>query len=170
MAVATRYIRTSAGTAAALNPLSLLPRPLKQLLVAISGQFEPFAYAARTQGLVDVKSMLETLESYGFVRPVSASSNPVAGDSGFRDAAMSTVPDNLGFGELSDRIALMSDFVAANLPEDAIELILEFEALNDESDLSAFLRHYEPRIRHLGPPAAAHLAALTRATRRRSVF
>lgn len=165
MPVVTRYIRTSAGTAAALDPQTLLPRPLKQLLVSINGQFEPLAYAARTQGLVDVQSMLDALESHGFVRPLPDSFNPAAGHSGFQDTAASTLPANLGFSDLRDSIALMSDFVATHLPGAAIELILEIETLKDESGLRAFLRRYEPRIRHLGPPASAHLAELTRATR-----
>ncbi len=65
------YIRTAAGTAAALNPLVKLPRNLRQLLVAIDGETPSSAHAARMAGQGNIQVLLDTLQLSGLIRPAS---------------------------------------------------------------------------------------------------
>lgn len=65
------YIRTAAGTAAALNPLVKLPRNLRQLLVAIDGETPASAHAARMAGQGNIQVLLDTLQLSGLIRPAS---------------------------------------------------------------------------------------------------
>lgn len=65
------YIRTAAGTAAALNPLVKLPRNLRQLLVAIDGETPASAHAARMAGQGNIQVLLDTLQLSGLIRHAS---------------------------------------------------------------------------------------------------
>ena len=65
------YIRTAAGTAAALNPLVKLPRNLRQLLVAIDGETPASTHAARMAGQGNIQVLLDTLQLSGLIRPAS---------------------------------------------------------------------------------------------------
>jgi hypothetical protein len=77
------YIRTTAGTAAALNPLAKLPRNLRQLLVAIDGSTPSSTYAARMASPGDIDVLLEVLQRAGLIRqagPAGARHGDAAGD------------------------------------------------------------------------------------------
>ena len=65
------YIRTAAGTAAALNPLVKLPRNLRQLLVAIDGETPASTHAARMAGQGNIQVLLDTLQISGLIRHAS---------------------------------------------------------------------------------------------------
>jgi hypothetical protein len=62
------YIRTTAGRAAALNPLSLLPRGMRTLLTVIDGQNDSSVYIKRLPSLGDVQSLLDSLEKSGYIQ------------------------------------------------------------------------------------------------------
>lgn len=64
----TVYIRTAAGTAAALNPLAKLPRNLRQLLVAIDGSTPSSSFAARMAGQGDIDVLFDVLQRAGLIR------------------------------------------------------------------------------------------------------
>jgi hypothetical protein len=73
------YIRTTAGTAAALNPLAKLPRNLRQLLVAIDGSTPSSTLAARMANQGDIDVLLEVLQRAGLIRQ-SGPAGSLAGD------------------------------------------------------------------------------------------
>jgi hypothetical protein len=80
------YIRTTAGTAAALNPLAKLPRNLRQLLVAIDGSTPSSTYAARMAIPGDIDVLLEVLQRAGLIRqagPAAAQHGDMAADRPF---------------------------------------------------------------------------------------
>ena len=62
------YIRTAAGRAAALNPLSPLPRSLRTLLTVIDGQSDSTVYVDRLPSLGNVQALLDFLEQNGFIQ------------------------------------------------------------------------------------------------------
>jgi hypothetical protein len=65
------YIRTAAGTAAALNPLTKLPRHIRQLLVSIDGSTPTSTFALRMAKEGDIDVLLEVLQRAGLIRPAS---------------------------------------------------------------------------------------------------
>ncbi len=65
------YIRTTAGTAAALNPLTKLPRHLRQLLVSIDGSTPTSTLALRMAKEDDIEVLLEALQRVGLIRQAS---------------------------------------------------------------------------------------------------
>ena len=65
------YIRTTAGTAAALNPLTKLPRHLRQLLVSIDGSTPTSTLALRMAKEDDIDVLLEALQRVGLIRQAS---------------------------------------------------------------------------------------------------
>jgi hypothetical protein len=73
------YIRTAAGRAAALNPLSLLPRGMRTLLTVIDGHNDSSVYISRLPSLGDVQSLLDSLEKSGYVQiAYKATASPAA--------------------------------------------------------------------------------------------
>lgn len=64
------YIRTAAGTAAALNPLTKMPRHLRQLLVSIDGLTPTSTFAMRMAAENDIDVLLEALVRAGLIRRV----------------------------------------------------------------------------------------------------
>ena len=66
----TVYIRTAAGTAAALNPLTKMPRHLRQLLVSIDGLTPTSTFAMRMAAENDIDVLLEALVRAGLIRRV----------------------------------------------------------------------------------------------------
>ncbi len=66
----TVYIRTAAGTAAALNPLTKMPRHLRQLLVSIDGLTPTSTFAMRMAAESDIDVLLEALVRAGLIRRV----------------------------------------------------------------------------------------------------
>lgn len=62
------YIRTTAGRAAALNPLSMLPRSMRTLLTVIDGQTDSSVYITRLPSIGNVQSLLDSLENSGFIQ------------------------------------------------------------------------------------------------------
>ena len=152
------YIRTSAGTAAVLNPKIAIPRPLKSLLIAINDQFDPHAYASRLPGAGDVLVMLETLVSAGYVRTLPDTSRLTVGFAETQSALQGHWPKTVSPRALQDAVADMTDFVMSHLPNDALEISLALEGLSTTAQLDASLRAYEARIQHLGATAVHHLA------------
>ena len=67
----TVYIRTAAGTAAALNPLTKMPRQLRQLLVSIDGSTPTSSFAVRMAREDDIDVLLEALQRAGLIRQAS---------------------------------------------------------------------------------------------------
>jgi hypothetical protein len=65
------YIRTTAGTAAALNPMTKLPRHLRQLLVSIDGSTPTSTLALRIAREDDIDVLLEALQRVGLIRQAS---------------------------------------------------------------------------------------------------
>lgn len=61
------YIRTAAGTAAALNPLIKLPRQLRQLLVSIDGSTPTSTLAMHIPKDNDIDVLLEELQRAGLI-------------------------------------------------------------------------------------------------------
>jgi hypothetical protein len=77
------YIRTTAGTAAALNPMAKLPRNLRQLLVAIDGSTSSSTFAARMANQGDIDVLLDVLQRAGLIRqagPMGARHGDAAAD------------------------------------------------------------------------------------------
>lgn len=66
------YIRTAAGTAAALNPLVNLPRTLRQLLVAIDGSTPTSTHAMRMGSQGDIDVLFEALLRAGLILQAGA--------------------------------------------------------------------------------------------------
>ena len=64
----TVYIRTPAGTAAALNPLTRMPRNLRQLLVSIDGSTPTSSFALRMAKEDNINVLLEVLQRAGLIR------------------------------------------------------------------------------------------------------
>lgn len=64
----TVYIRTPAGTAAALNPLTRMPRHLRQLLVSIDGSTPTSSFALRMAKEDNINVLLEVLQRAGLIR------------------------------------------------------------------------------------------------------
>ena len=93
------YIRTAAGRAAALNPLSPLPRSLRTLLTVIDGHSDSTIYIRRLPSLGDVQSLLDFLEKNGLIqvayqRPTHPTEQPAsdASSSEHSDEASVVVP------------------------------------------------------------------------------
>ena len=185
------YIRTTAGTAAALNPLAKLPRNLRQLLVAIDGSTPSSTHAARMANPADIDVLLELLERAGLVRqaapagaqhgdaavvqpsqdaaaPVAvaaAPSAPVAdafANFGSETAPAGLRPTGAVYYELGNVISLMSDFVTRHLPERSLEIVLALEGLASIGQVVSSLDDYRTLITPLGDPAQHHLAELQR--------
>lgn len=154
------YTRTPAGTAAALNPQLALPRPLRALLVAINGQFDPYTYASRLQGQMDLQSMLDTLQQAGYVRAGPNTPGETVGSAAAQFALAQTLPKARAASDLRDIVALITDFVMRHLPDESLEVILAVEGLSSTAELNANLGAYQDRIRHLGPVAIVHLTEL----------
>lgn len=89
----TIYRRTPAGTAAALNPRSTLPRKMRTLLIAIDGQTGESTYASGLSSFGDVPMLLHSLMDAGLLELASAAQTPGAGQpnrpSGIADARFS---------------------------------------------------------------------------------
>lgn len=81
------YIRTTAGTAAALNPLAKLPRNLRQLLVAIDGSTPSSTFAARMSSPGDIGVLLDVLQRAGLIRQAG----PAGAQHGDAAAGLSSV-------------------------------------------------------------------------------
>jgi hypothetical protein len=160
MARPVSYMRTPAGTAAALNPQLGLPRPLRALLVAINGQFDPYTYASRLQGQMDLQSMLDTLQQAGYVHAVPKASGETVGSAAAQVARVDALPKARAASDLRDVVAVITDFVMSHLPDDSLEIILALEGLSSKAQLDANLGAYQDRIAHLGPVAAVHLTEL----------
>jgi hypothetical protein len=92
------YVRTAAGTAAALNPLSKLSRQLRQLLVALDGSMPTSSYAARMSSPNDIGVMLEALLRHGLIREAGQGgvreSHALAGSSPRQTAVAPPAPGN----------------------------------------------------------------------------
>jgi hypothetical protein len=153
-----RYTRTSAGTDAVLNPKIAIPRPLKSLLLAINGQFDPYAYASRLQGAGDLPAMLEELIKAGYVRALAGTYSQTVGFAGTKSVPQRAWPDAASPRILQDAVADITDFVMSHLPDDALEISLALEGLSTTAELKASLGAYEAKIRHLGEIAVHHLA------------
>lgn len=154
------YIRTSAGTTAVLNPKIAIPRPLKALLIAINGQFDPYAYALRSPGVEDVMVMIETLIRAGYVRAQADTGSQTVGFAKTRSAVHRAMPQAASPRTLQQAVADITDFVMRYLPDDALEISLTLEGLKTTAELEASLGAYEAKIRHLGSTAVHHLAAV----------
>ena len=152
------YIRTSAGTAAVLNPKIEISRPLKSLLIAINDQFDPDAYASRLPSAGDLLTMIEALVDAGYVRPRPDTSSLTVGFAETQSELQGRWPKTVAPRALQDAIADMTDFVMIHLPDDALEISFALEGLSTTAQLDASLGAYEARIQHLGATAVHHLA------------
>lgn len=170
------YSRTSAGTAAVLNPLVLMPRPVKVLLLAINSQFDPYLYATRLSNSEDVTAMLAELVRAGYIRASpgtprqtlgsiapqhvarAAPATPAITAASIAPAASPEVTANSR--ALQDAVTDITGFVMQHLPADALEISFALEGLSSALQLEASLGAYEAKIKHLGVPAAAHLVQI----------
>lgn len=165
------YVRTPAGTAAVLNPKVVMPRPVKALLLAINGQFDPYLYTSRLADAGDVTAMLAELLRIGYVQDLPGAPRQTVGFVAPKAAAPIAAPiapplespisspgEKPNSRALQDAVADMTDFVMQHLPADALEISFALEALSSTAQLEASLGAYEAKIRHLGAPANTHLA------------
>ena len=155
---AMSYIRTPAGTAAVLNTKVAMPRPLKALLIAMNGQFDPYSYASRLPNGLDVSAMLEALVKAGYVRELSDTSSRTVEFVDTEAAQLDAWPEAVTHRSLQDAVASITDFVMRHLPDQALEIVLALEGLTSAAQLEASLKVYEAKIRHLGSAAVQHLA------------
>lgn len=162
---AMSYIRTPAGTAAALNPKIVMSRQAKALLIAMNGQFDPHSYASRVPGAQTVPAMLEMLVQDGYVRVAPYADVQTVGFVATKPAALTAVSQPDDHRAVQDAVAAMTDFVMQHLPNDALEISFELESLTSIAQLEASLGLYEAKIQHLGPSAVEHLAKLKRMMR-----
>lgn len=142
-----------------------MPRQVKALLIAMSGQFDPGVYASRASGVLDVSDMLETLVRDGYVRALPDSEGQTVGFVAIKPAALMPLAQADDGRAVQDAVAVMTDFVMHHLPNDALEISFELESLTSIAQLEASLRLYEAKIQHLGPSAVEHLAKLKRMIR-----
>jgi hypothetical protein len=154
------YLRTPAGTAAALNPKIVMPRQLKALLIAMNGQFDPDSYAPRVPGVQTVSAMLEALVKDGYVRALPYADRQAVGFIDTKPVPLAALAQPDDRRAVQDAVAAMTDFVMQHLPSEALEISFEFESLTSIAQLEASLGAYEAKIRHLGTSAAHHLAKL----------
>ena len=159
------YIRTPAGTAAVLNPKIMMPRQLKALLIAMNGQFDPYFYASRVPGGLNVSGMLETLVKDGYIRALPNSDGQTVGFVETKPSPLTALSQADDHHAVQDAVAHMTDFVMQHLPDEALEISFELESLNSIAKLEASLGTYEAKIRQLGTPAIHHLATLKRMLR-----
>jgi len=143
-----------------LNPRLALPRPLRALLVSINAHFDPRTHASRLQDQGDLQSMLDSLEQAGYVQAMPLSPNETVGFSASQFSAVEAAPTAPASSDLRDIVALITDFVMRNLPDQALEIVLDLEALSSKAQMEANLGSYQNRIRHLGGVATAHLTEL----------
>lgn len=161
------YIRTSAGTAAVLNPKISMPRQLKALLIAMNGRFDPHFYESRMPGVLNMADMLETLIKEGYARALPDSDGQTVGPVDTEPAPLTALLQPADPRQVQDAVAEMTDFVMQNLPNEALEISFALESLNSIAQLEASLGDYEAKIRHLDVAAIQHLAKLKQILRHR---
>lgn len=159
------YIRTPAGTAAALNPKIVMPRQVKALLIAMNGQFDPHSYASGVPGVQTVPDMLKMLVQDGYARVTPYADGQTVGFVATKPAALMPLAQADDDRAVQDAVAVMTDFVMQHLPNDALEISFELESLTSIAQLKASLGLYEAKIQHLGSSAVEHLAKLKRMIR-----
>jgi hypothetical protein len=152
------YIRTRAGTDAVLNTKIAMPRPMKALLIAMNGQFDPYVYASRLPHELDVSAMLETLVEAGYIRALHSNTSQTVDSASPQSAPHPAHLPSPNPRSLQNAIASMTDFVMLHLPDQALEIVLALEHLNSATELEASLPGYESEIRHLGSAATHHLS------------
>ncbi|MBG6077145.1 hypothetical protein [Polaromonas sp. CG_9.11] len=179
------YRRTPAGTEAAFNIKSSVPRKLRTLLVAVDGHTELGIYVRTLYSFGDVAALLGALEESGFVElvekrkpadPDGATSVRSAHSTAPLFAVTSPAPaknwapatGRSAFGApsgaagypLRKALLLISDFVTLHLPDQSMEIVLALEALGSVEQLVGSLQGYEALVTPLGMPARQHLAEL----------
>ena len=153
------YVRTPAGTAAVLNPKIVMPRPVKALLLAINGNFDPYLYVSRLADANDVSVMLDQLLQSGYVQAVDGTPRQTVGIVAPKPSSPIALPQNKSNSRaLQDAVADMTDFVMQYLPEQALEISFALEGLSSAAQLEASLGIYEQKIAHLGAAADTHMA------------